>query len=484
MDKRLGKNLFLNVAYHILSLIVPFITAPYLGRVLEVENIGTYTYVQSISSYFVLFGTLGLSNYGNRCIAKVREDQYLRSKCFWEIYSMQLITSATAFLFYICYVLFFVSESRIYFCTMILYIAAMFVDAGWYFLGMEKFKVIVIRNVCIKVINLVSIFVFVKKQTDLLKYFIILAGGQMISQLSFWPAVLSDIQWVKPSWRNVKEHFKPNIMLFVPVLAASIYNIMDKVMIGAISSKSDLAYYDYANKIVEIPNIAFGAMGTVMLSRMSSLKNKNKNTANDLIGYSIDISCFIAIGAMFGILAIATELVTVYYGNAFLPSAIILKLLCIVIPLYAWSNVIRIQYIIPESKDIVYITATVCGAVVNLIANFILIPQMSSTGAAIGTLLAQLAVTIVFVKYAKNELPLMEYVIRNAPLLLSGLVMLCVIKTFQKIQTVSASSLILNIMIGIMTYVVTSVIFMRSQEKHFINVVIQKIKNSERKKVV
>ena len=142
------------------------------------------------------------------------------------------------------------------------------------------------------------------------------------------------------------------------------------------------------------------------------------------------------------------------------------------------------QYIIPESKDIVYITATVCGAVVNLIANFILIPQMSSTGAAIGTLLAQLAVTIVFVKYAKNELPLMEYVIRNAPLLLSGLVMLCVIKTFQKIQTVSASSLILNIMIGIMTYVVTSVIFMRSQEKHFINVVIQKIKNSERKKVV
>ena len=48
MDRRLGKNLIMSIGFNLLTVIVPFITAPYLGRVLGAENVGSYTYVHSI----------------------------------------------------------------------------------------------------------------------------------------------------------------------------------------------------------------------------------------------------------------------------------------------------------------------------------------------------------------------------------------------------------------------------------------------------
>ena len=50
MDKKLGKNIIMSIGFNLLTVIVPFITAPYLGRVLGAENVGSYTYVHSISA--------------------------------------------------------------------------------------------------------------------------------------------------------------------------------------------------------------------------------------------------------------------------------------------------------------------------------------------------------------------------------------------------------------------------------------------------
>ena len=54
------KNYRYNLIYQILVVIVPLITTPYLSRVLGAENIGIYSYTLSITTYFILFGTLGV----------------------------------------------------------------------------------------------------------------------------------------------------------------------------------------------------------------------------------------------------------------------------------------------------------------------------------------------------------------------------------------------------------------------------------------
>lgn len=71
----LKKNFAYNIAYQILVIILPLITAPYVSRVLGVEGVGTYSYIYSIAYYFGLFGMLGISNQGNRSIALSRGDK-------------------------------------------------------------------------------------------------------------------------------------------------------------------------------------------------------------------------------------------------------------------------------------------------------------------------------------------------------------------------------------------------------------------------
>ena len=56
------KNFIYSMGYQILILITPFITTPYVSRVLGADGIGIYSYTSSIMSYFTLVAALGTSD--------------------------------------------------------------------------------------------------------------------------------------------------------------------------------------------------------------------------------------------------------------------------------------------------------------------------------------------------------------------------------------------------------------------------------------
>ena len=84
-------NFLYNMIYQVTLMILPLITMPYVSRVLGADGIGTYSYTYSIAQYFLLFGMLGVENYGNRSIARVRDDEKKRSEIFSSIYTLQLL---------------------------------------------------------------------------------------------------------------------------------------------------------------------------------------------------------------------------------------------------------------------------------------------------------------------------------------------------------------------------------------------------------
>ncbi|MFK5280690.1 oligosaccharide flippase family protein, partial [Lacticaseibacillus paracasei] len=62
------KNYLYNVSYQVFILIVPMVTTPYITRVLGSDGVGINAYTNSIIQYFVLFGSIGVTLYGNRTI--------------------------------------------------------------------------------------------------------------------------------------------------------------------------------------------------------------------------------------------------------------------------------------------------------------------------------------------------------------------------------------------------------------------------------
>ncbi|SPX97530.1 polysaccharide biosynthesis protein [Lactiplantibacillus plantarum subsp. plantarum] len=155
------KNYLYNVGYNILILLTPLLTVPYISRVLGPSGVGINATTNSVITYFLLAGTVGITIYGNREIAFIREDDRKRSQTFWEIEILQIITISIAYLAF-CIFLYLQNQLKIYFFYQSFLIIAGAFDISWFFMGLEDFKKTVIRNMIVKLLSLASIFVFVK----------------------------------------------------------------------------------------------------------------------------------------------------------------------------------------------------------------------------------------------------------------------------------------------------------------------------------
>ena len=164
------KNYIYNLLYQILVLILPLITTPYISRVLGAENIGIYSYTISIATYFVLFGSLGIALYGQREIAYNQKNKKKYSVIFREIVILRIITmSISVLIFYFIFVN--GNQYQIYYKILTLEIIGNCIDISWFFQGLEEFKKTVTRNIIIKLISVLCIFIFIKNQNDLYLYF-------------------------------------------------------------------------------------------------------------------------------------------------------------------------------------------------------------------------------------------------------------------------------------------------------------------------
>lgn len=419
------KNVAYNTAYQILTLIIPFITAPYLSRAIGVSGVGTYSYTYSIVYYFMLVCLLGLNNYGNRKIAQVRDNSDRLKQAFWSIYAMQLITGILALIVYIVFA-FFISEYQQMSLLLMPFLFSSILDINWFFFGIENFKTVITRNTIVKVLSLVLIFMFVKTPDDLWKYALIMSVSTLISQVIMWPLLFKKVSFYLPRIKGIKEHIKPNLMLFIPVVAVSVYKIMDKVMLGMMSGVTEVGYYENAEKVVHIPVVVIAALGTAMLPRMSNVLAKGRRDVGLVyIKKSMRFLLFLSFPMMFGLMAISHSFVPLYFGDEFLKTSDLIILLSITLPFLSFANVIRTQFLIPTERDTVYIKSVLLGAIINFIVNMNLIPDYSAVGACIGTIVAEFAVMLYQTIAVNKLLPIvtflgyaMEYLLKSVAMFL------------------------------------------------------------------
>lgn len=418
------KNFLYNVSYQILTMLLPLFTAPYISRVIGAEGVGIYSYSSSIANYFVLFAMLGLANYGNRTISQVRDNKQLLSQTFFNIYGLQLITSLIMIVGYVFYINTFVTENRVIFYIQLLLIIATILDINWFFFGLEQFKLTVTRNTIIKLLTVGCIFIFVKDSNDLWIYAVIMASGTLLSQLILWFFIKKYVYFKMPTMKGICSHLQPNLVLFIPVLAVSIYKIMDKIMLGFMTNMTEVAYYENSEKLINIPMGIITALGTVMLPRMSNLiATGNNKKALQMIEISLKFSMFLAIGMVGGIIIVSPNFIPLFLGDEFVNAIPVISLLVVTVIFISWANVIRTQYLIPHQKDKIYIKSTLLGALVNVISNIIFIPIYGAVGAAFGTIFAEATVAIYQTIKVRNELDIRKYLINSIVYIAPAIIM-------------------------------------------------------------
>lgn len=467
MVKNIKINLIYNSLYQILTMVIPLITTPYVSRVLGSNGIGRYSYAYAIACYFVMFAMLGVNNYGNRTIATVNEDKAKMSKYFWSIYAFQLIISIFVIIFYIMYVVLWGDDKTIGW-IMLIYVISAVLDINWFFFGIEQFKITVIRNSLVKLLSVICIFIFVKTKNDVYTYAFVSVIGVLLSQIILWIMLKKYIRFTRITFKDIIPHIKPNLVLFIPVIAISFYNSMDKIMLGIMSTKTEVGYYGSCEKIIQIPIALITALGTVMLPRISNmLANKREKKTLQYLKKSLILTMFIAAPMSFGIMAVAKEFVPVFYGAGFSKCINIFQFLMPSCLFIAFANVIRTQFLIPHQRNKVYIVSVLAGAITNLLINLLLIPIFKSIGAAIGTLCAELIVCIVQCFYIRKEINTIKYFVYSLPSILMSIIMYIVLRLINLSELSNLSVLFVKIVIGTSIYAVfiTLIVFLLRKRK-------------------
>lgn len=445
----LKKNLLINVSYQLLVVVIPLVVAPYVSRTVGAEGVGVYSYTFNFAYCFALVGMLGVSNYGNRTIAAVGEDKHLRSLNFWNIWAIQILMSLLACAAYGIWCLAAAPQSPRIALVHTITVACSLFDISWFFFGIEKFQITVARNLVVKVLNMALIFGLVKGPEDLAAYTAIMVGGNLLNHLLLFPFLRKEVVFVRPSFREMKQHFKPMVVLFFPVVAVSIYKIMDKVMIGALSTTTQTGFYEYAEKIISLPVTLITAVGAVMLPRLSAMLGKDQqDQARRLTQVTMEVMMALTCAMAWGIFAIAPEFAPAFFGEEFAWSGIVMMGLAPSVICQSWANVIRTQHLIPAKMDAVYVGSTWVGAAVNLTMNLLLIPRFHALGAAIGTLCAEFAVAAYQTWHVRRVLPIGQYFVNSVYYLIPSGVMVVLIRLMTRYLELEGFGLIALQVVG------------------------------------
>lgn len=459
MDEKLQKNYIYHIIYRLSICILPLIVTPYVARVLGAENNGLYAFSSTIACYFIMLGKLGLENYGSRTIAPLRGDRYERSRNFWSIYALQVITSLIAIILYVGTIFSFFDGHVVYLMQLIYVISVLF-DVSWFFYGMEEFRITTIRSLISRFLLIIAVFIFVTGREDLWIFTALMAVSFLLEQLMLFPFVFKHVDFVKTGWKDLLGHVKPNFKLFIPLLALSINNWMDKIMLGVIDGNSSVAYYNYAESIINLPKGIVVALGTVMLPIIAPMAVKGiTDSFKRIFEGSMGLITLIACGLCFGIAGVAPLFVPLFLGNEYLRTILLtIELAVVMIPL-GMIDVIQTQYLIPFKKENIYIISVLLGAFANLVLNIMLIPRWGASGAVIGTLGATMAMAFYQIYRIRHILPLGKLLSIVTPFIICGMGEFAIIYLIGKFNMHHLLLLFMQIAAGGLVYLAGCLVF-------------------------
>ena len=187
-------------------------------------------------------------------------------------------------------------------------------------------------------------------------------------------------------------HVSYNYILSTIMVA--VYGQTDKLMLKQLLNESEVGYYATAVAICKMWTFVLQAIIDSIYPSILRLKNEDKNAYERKNRQLYAIVFYVSFFVSVGFLIFGNLIVKILYGDAYLPSAPVLKTVTWYTA-FSYLGVARNAWIVSEGKQKYLKYMYGCAAVMNVIVNAILIPQMGAVGAALASLITNIFTSIV-----------------------------------------------------------------------------------------
>ena len=457
MGQSIKNNFLLNLSTTITGLLFPLITFPYASRILMADGIGQVQFFQSIIDYVSLCTALGIPLYAVREIARIRDNKELRSRTTIEIlllhailtlvgYIVVFILAKTVAKIEIDASLFFLLSTTLFFNT---------IGVAWFYQAIEDFKYITLRSLFVRILSLVALFIFVKTKQDLFYYAGILVIGTVGNNIFNFFRLRKYIKLSKGEFKrlNLLRHLIPALKIFILNLVISIYVNLDSVMLGFLKNEESVGYYAAATRLTKAILGIVSSLGAVLLPRFSNMitngqKEEFQLLANKAASFTIALSLPMSVGLIF----MAAPIIHIFCGNGFEPTILTLKLVAPIVLFIGLSGIIGMQILYPQGREKYVIISTMVGACINLLINYLLIPQYGQYGAALGTVIAEFMVTVIMILLGRKYLPINILSKQNLHYLIGSIVISILLAFLFVFPLHEVNYLLIGILLSVIVY--------------------------------
>ncbi len=474
--RRIINNYIYSLIYQVTTLVLPFLLIPYVLRRLGPENLGIESYTLSVVAIFIIFGNFGVKNYATRQIARIRDNQTNLQEETYHIFIIRTFFSiVTSIVFMI-----FIYETDYYylFLIQIIYLfSATFFDVTWYYAGNEKFKEIMVRNIVSKLLGAILIFLLVKDSGDLWIYILINGLVNLIPNLYLTIKMILELEI--PLFKKLNKHLlgiqvKGMFPFFFMGFVIQLYMNVDKIILEMEDFTVELGIYSQMLKSVMSLVAPITALGAILFPYISNISAKNeKEGVLKTLSISINFISILCLGMFFGLQAISTEFVVLFFGDNYLIYESLFRITAILILTTGIYNVFIQQIILPNKLEKYYTFSIIIATVVKILLLIFTINIFGIYSAIISYLIGEIIILVIcffkvnkIVKISSLYKGTNIFKILCASVLMFGVVYLL------------DFNLVGDVLIGIISYFVFLLIFKETSITEFLNIVIKKIKIS------
>lgn len=389
----------------VLPQVVSFILLPVYTFYISTEDYGIINSMQVLSAIIVLFFTCAL----DRGVLRMYYDfdSSLSKKMYLGTISISIFIISTVFL-----LLFFLFSDKLN----LIYISIDFYPFYSYTLiscYLEVFSLIPliylqIHNKPLIYISL-NLFKFIIGVSLTLYFIIFLNAGAvgMIKALFFSNLIVLPIYLYyaiksfsfKLDFKMLLDTFKFTLPILPTLLAAWVLNISDRIFVEKYFNMIDVGIYSLGSKISGSVLILFGAF-SIAYSPYFFEKAKKQPNNKDLFLFNKQI-CVFFLFLTFSLFILSKEIIKIFFKADYYESVNVIQILSLHTILSVFLGILNLMYYQSKATlPLLYIF--ILGSVVNIVLNFILIPELSFIGASYATVLSFLAMFLIQLKFAKN----------------------------------------------------------------------------------
>jgi O-antigen/teichoic acid export membrane protein len=394
--KQIKINVLSKGLLSVFNIAVPILIGPYILRILDIDLYTEFTKATSLLAWFLPFAVFGVNTYGLREISRSRTDRLKVNILFSEFCIINIVTSVVVSVVYITSAIF---NSGYFIVYLIISSEILFSFLGVEYINeaFENYGFILYKNIFLRLIYLVLIFIFIRKSHDIISFALISSGYVIANNSLSFLYVKRSLSFEKPYPQHLWNTFKGLVPVLILTNSSMLYTTLDRFFLSMFVNNYDITYYSISQSILLAILNVFLSITLASIPRLTFYFSNNKKAEyEDLLEKSASLFYLCVIPSCIGISLLADKIWFLYGGIKYSNAGPALSIFSLRYILFAIDSIASKQILFVAGKERLLTKIFFLGGGINIIGNTLLLRfgMLSAVNVILTTMLCDLVVII------------------------------------------------------------------------------------------